>query len=74
MSGTLFSGGNDVNFRELQKCAEREAGKRRHVYPRLVLAEKLTQVKADKELAMMVAIGEYFRALADAEDEKGRLI
>jgi hypothetical protein len=61
-------------FRELQKCCEREAGKRRHVYPRLVAGDRMTQDKADHEIAMMVAAGEYFKALADSKDAEGRLL
>lgn len=67
----IESGGWRHTFRDLQKCCEREAGKRKHVYPRLVSGERMTQEKADRELAMMVAMGEHFKALADAEDAKG---
>lgn len=36
--------------------AERELAQRRHVYPRLVAAGKLTQTKADHQIAVMTAI------------------
>lgn len=70
----IEGGGYAHTYRDLQKCCERESGKRRRVYPRWVAAEKMTQAKADRELAMMVAMGEHFKRLADADDAKGRLI
>lgn len=36
--------------------AEREIRQRRHVYPRLVAAGKLTQAKADEQTAAMEAV------------------
>ena len=41
---------------ELQACAQRELGKRRRVYPRLVAELKITQQLADREMGMMAAI------------------
>jgi hypothetical protein len=49
-------------FAELCKCAGRELAQRRRVYPRLVASEKMSQKIADREIAMMSAIAEYFEA------------
>lgn len=43
--------------------AERELKQRRHVYPRLVEAGKLTRQKADQQTAIMEAIAEDYRRL-----------
>jgi hypothetical protein len=61
-------------FRDLQKCCEREAAKRRYVYPRLVETEKMTPAKAEREISMMDVAAEHFKGLADVEDKEGRLI
>jgi hypothetical protein len=46
-------------------CAQRELGKRREVYPRLIEAGKLATGKADRETQVMEAIVEdYARAAA----------
>jgi hypothetical protein len=54
---------------DLAKCAEREAGQREWVYPKRVADHKMTQEKADREISMMRAIAEHFRARAE-EDRK----
>lgn len=38
---------------DLLKCVERELGKRRSVYPRLVAQDKMRQGQADEEIAKM---------------------
>ncbi|MCC6232830.1 MAG: hypothetical protein IT580_09320 [Verrucomicrobiales bacterium] len=38
---------------DLVKCVERELGKRRAVYPRLVAQDKMRQDQADEEIAKM---------------------
>lgn len=45
-------------------CVEREIAQRKHVYPRLIAAGKLTQKKADHELACMQAVLETLKGLA----------
>jgi len=50
----------------LADCARREVAKRRSVYPRLVAAGKLAQVRADREIEMMQAIAEHFQRLEKA--------
>lgn len=46
----------------LAECARREAKMRRRVYPRWVASGRMSQAKADEEIAMMEAI---VRRLAD---------
>lgn len=49
-------------------CAQRELQKRREVYPRLIEGKKLSQERADREVAVMEAIAaDYARAAALAE-------
>lgn len=55
------------------ECAEREVKQRRYVYPRRVADGKMTQAFADRQIAVMESIASDLRALADAEDAKGRL-
>jgi hypothetical protein len=52
---------------ELVECARREVTQRRRVYPRLVENGRMTQEKADRETAMMVAIAELLEQLAGRE-------
>jgi uncharacterized membrane protein len=46
---------------ELVACAEREVRFREYVYPRRVAAKRMTQEKAEKEIALMLAIVEELR-------------
>ena len=59
---------------EKAKCATREVAQRRRVYPRLVESQRMKQAEADRQIAIMEAIAADYRAQADAEDAKGRLI
>ena len=52
---------------QLRDCASRELKMRRRVYPRWVEQKRLTQQKADAEIAMMEAIETHFTALASSE-------
>ena len=52
---------------DLQACAAREAKMRRGVYPRWIADGRLSQKKADDEIAKMEAIAEHFAALAEGE-------
>lgn len=52
---------------ELQACAKRELGWRRHVYPNRVADGRMEQAKADREIAMMEAIAEHYAELAGKE-------
>jgi hypothetical protein len=53
--------------RELQKCAEREVAMRNNVFRK----RDMTPAR-HREIAMMVAIAEHFRELADADEMAGR--
>ena len=46
---------------EKKKCAERELGMRIKVYPRFVELGKMTQKKADREIALITEIIEDYR-------------
>lgn len=46
------------------RCAKREVGMRVRVYPRWVEGKRMTQAKADEELACMRAIVETLEKLA----------
>lgn len=52
------------------KAVEREIGFRKYVYPRRVAAGKMTQAKADHEIAVMEAV----LVTVTAERDKGRLL
>lgn len=60
---------------DLAACAEREVRMRERVYPRWVGAGKLTQARADQELAMMREIARVLRAQVPAPppDAQGSL-
>lgn len=47
---------------ELCECAKREVKQRKHVYARLVYQGKMDQKEAEREIALMRAIAEYFDA------------
>jgi hypothetical protein len=55
------------SMHDLQRCAEREVAMRQRVYARFVTNGKMTQLKADNEVAMMQAIAEHFAELAEKE-------
>lgn len=60
---------------EAQAAAcEREGQLRRRVYPRWVQNGRMTQAKADAEIAAMEAAAETLRNLAAAEQAKARLL
>jgi hypothetical protein len=48
-------------------AVQREIGKRKHVYPRLVAEKKLSPAKSAREIAVMEAIAEDYRVLAEKE-------
>ena len=47
--------------KDLHECAIREIAMRRGVYPKFVRSGRMTQVQADREIAMMDAIVDHFR-------------
>ena len=58
-----------MNFSAQDKldCVQREIGKRKHVYARLVSEGKLSQAKATREIACMEAIAKDLEPLAAKE-------
>lgn len=59
MNGRLF----EYSIEEQIQCIERETGLREFVYPRWVEAERMTQQKADYEIATMRAVLDTLRAV-----------
>lgn len=60
--------------RQKQQAAAREVAQRQRVYARLVEAGKMKQADAARGIAIMQEIEVDYRAKADAEDAKGRLL
>lgn len=60
--------------RELFLCAGREVGFRRRVYAGQVGSGRMSKEKAERDFALMEAIAEHSRVLADEDDKKGRLL
>lgn len=54
MDATLFP--NLLERPRLVACAKRELGFRQRVYPRWVEAKRMTQARADEEIALMAEI------------------
>jgi hypothetical protein len=54
-----------IGLAEQIACIEREIALRRRVYPRFVFNHKMTQAKADKEIAAMSAALETLIHLRD---------
>lgn len=54
--------------KEKLRCAERELGYRKRVYPRLIANDKMSPVHAKFEIEVMEAIAEDYRALVEAEE------
>jgi len=59
-----------ITVEDKRRSAERELGMRRRVYPRWVEIKKMTQAMSDREIAIMEAIVDDYRAL----EAKERLI
>lgn len=57
-----------VNHVRQITCVNRELGKRRHVYPRLVQSQRITQAKADEEIAAMEAVLESVKLAEQAQE------
>lgn len=54
-----------MTLTQLIEAAEREVKQRERVYPRLIEAKKMSQAKADHELAAMQEIAAALRRLQD---------
>lgn len=58
----------EPRLEELLGCVEREISLRRRVYPRWVAQNKLTQEKADREIALMEAVAKTLRGMSAMVD------
>lgn len=63
-----------ITDKDKAECAEREVKQRLRVYPIRVADGRMTQAFADRQIAIMEAIAAEYRAKADAEDARGRLL
>lgn len=68
MSDSLF-GALSIPLASQIACVEREIGMRARVYPRWVADHKLTQAKADHEIAAMQAVLRTLEAIRDTARE-----
>lgn len=59
----------EITPADMLKEARRESGMRRGYYPRAVAAGKLSQFQADRQQALMDAIGDYLELAVAAEAE-----
>lgn len=59
-------------FDRLAAAAEREVAFRRRVYARRVAVGKMSQAKADEEIALMEAITEHLRGQVERDSLFGR--
>ena len=67
MSGTFTA-------REKADCAAREVRQRKRVYGRLVGEGRMKGADADRQIALMAEIAAEYGAIAEAQDEQGRLL
>ncbi|NTS30709.1 hypothetical protein HQ945_05535 [Phyllobacterium sp. BT25] len=63
----------EITNKDKAGCAEREVKQRQRVYSRWVADGRRAQAFADRQIAVMQAIAEDYRAKADADDQAGRL-
>lgn len=64
------AGMTDFTARDKYQAIVRELKYRRHVYPRLIARGQMSQATADRELELMMAIGQDY----ERELEKERLL
>lgn len=64
----------EITNKDKAQCAEREVKQRQRVYSRWVADGRMAQAFADRQIAVMQAIAEDYRAKADADDQAGRLL
>jgi hypothetical protein len=57
----------EFSTEQLHGCAQRELARRKVTYPNRVLTGRLTQERADRELAMQQAIVDLLAELARSE-------
>jgi hypothetical protein len=64
----------DFTAREKAECAGREVKQREHVYGRLVSSGRMNPTFAQRQTDMMREIAAEYRAQAEAEESRGRLL
>ncbi|WP_246272621.1 hypothetical protein [Phyllobacterium pellucidum] len=64
----------EITNKDKAECAEREVKQRQRVYSRWVADGRMAQAFADRQIAVMQAIAQEYRAKADADDQAGRLL
>jgi hypothetical protein len=64
----------EFTAREKEKAARTEAGHRKYVYKRLVEKGTKTREQADRGIAIMEAIRDDYKRIADVEEAQGRLL
>jgi hypothetical protein len=68
---TLFEPQSSVSLARQLAAAARELRRRWQIYPRQVATHRMSQRKADEEIAAMAAIVETLRRLVEAERADG---
>lgn len=58
---------------QLAECAAREVRWRKRVYPNRIATGRMSQAKADSEIAMMALIQEHFEAMAKTDQPELQL-
>ena len=56
-----------ISLEQQIKCVGREIGLRRNVYPKFLMSGRITQEKADYEIAAMEAVLETLQGLRTAQ-------
>lgn len=59
-----------MNIDEQIKCVGREIGMRKNVYPKFLKSGRITQEKADHEIAAMEAVYETLKRVKDEQTAK----
>jgi hypothetical protein len=54
---------SEFSYTELADCVAREINKRRYVYRNQVATHRMSQQTADREIAMMIQLGEILKKL-----------
>lgn len=64
----------DITRKDMIREIDRELGQRCGVYPRLIDAGKLTQAKADRQVAVLQAARAEIVKLDEADEQRGKLL
>ena len=60
----------EITIADMIKCVEREIGMRERVYPRWIEQKKMSQTKAEMEIATMKAIRDYLKYSQELKELK----